>query len=90
MAYLNTLLQNADKNTTEITQVLANTDSCENSGNGVFGQKLALEIHSSDTSLHIKCVICVSQELWEIVDKWDKLPKGIKESIILLAKSSND
>jgi hypothetical protein len=88
LTHLNTLLHNADINATEIVQSLTITDTYENFQHIDFEQKLTLSEHSSDTILHQKCVICVSQELREIIDKWDRLPKGIKESIILLVKSA--
>ena len=91
MAGLDTSLQKPDKSTTETTQVLANTDTYENTKTGDFEQKLADPKHSSDTFLHQKCAKCVHKnsldDLKELIERWSDLPQNVKASIKLLIQS---
>ena len=85
-------LQKSDKSTAETTQVLANTDTYENSKTGDFQQKLTFTEQSPDTFLHQKCALCVPKnlpdDLREVVDKWPELPDHIKSAIKTLIKGS--
>ena len=87
-----TLLQEANKRTTEIIQSIAFTDTYENSQNTDFEQKLTVPEHCLNTFLHQKCALCVPKnlpaDLKELINKWHELPENIRESITLLVKSA--
>jgi hypothetical protein len=92
LAAPDTLLQNADKSATEITQPLANTDTYEIPQDTDFEQKFTVPKHSLDTFLHQKCALCVPKNLYddlkELINKWADLPESVREAIKLLVRSA--
>ncbi len=44
----------------------------------------------NDTSLHEKCVICVSDlpdDIRQVIDAWDSLPEAVKAGVVAMVKA---